>query len=417
MPSLINRNALSYARECLDNFPVVSLQGARQVGKTTLAHELTKTGKVSFYNFDNDQTREAFLADPSFFLGNSTGETLVLDEIQRVPGLMLAIKDELEKDRRPARFLLTGSSNLLRFANKEDSLAGRAVDVRLRGLSQGERIGKLDDFVSFLVSKGSTEANLFTTNFDKESYIDALAKGGYPNLSHLSQRMKNTWIDSYVKRLLEVDVLALNRSADSARLERMVRLLAASPASELSKAKMATQANVPGGTFDNYLEVLFDLYLVESVAAYGRNLTTRQVNKPKVFLSDTAIAMRLSKSNPAKLLEPQGSDYLGGQLEAFVALELLKQRTWSGEQFELFHFRDRNGAEVDLVIELEDGSIFGIEVKASSTYKTEHFRGLKVLKEKAGSQFRGGVVLTTAKNGYNLTSDLIGLPISSLWEV
>ncbi|GAA0996992.1 hypothetical protein GCM10009563_18480 [Subtercola frigoramans] len=196
-----------------------------------------------------------------------------------------------------------------------------------------------------------------------------------------------------------------------------MRLIAANQAGELVKARIATQANIPPSTISGYFDLVEALFLVETLPPWTPNLTKREVGRAKAFISDSALALRLGRLSESQLSSVVGGDQLGGLIEAFAVSELIKQSGWSDEEFELFHYRDRNGLEVDAIIEFAHGTIFGIEVKASKTFKSDHFAGLQALAAKAGSRFIGGVVLNTADQGCQYAPGLYGLPISALWEL
>lgn len=195
----------------------------------------------------------------------------------------------------------------------------------------------------------------------------------------------------------------------------MLSLLAANQAGELVKARIADGAEIPRNTITAYLDVLRSVYLIDELPSWTANLTRREIGRPKAFLSDSALALRLNRQTDQQLL-PLTSDSIGGLFEAFVASELLKQRSWSEHDFQLFHFRDRDGVEVDLVLELDDGRVIALEVKASSTYRSEHFAGLRFLKDRLGDRFIAGIVVGMSDRGYQYADRLFGLPAAALWQ-
>ncbi len=396
----------------LKAFPAIVISGARQVGKSTLASQLVRDAPHLALTFDDEGTLAAAQADPLAFIEQCAEGTLVIDEVQRYPELLLTIKASIDRDRRPGRFLLTGSADLLAVRGQTDSLAGRAVTLHLRAFSQGEMVGRADDFVARALSG---ELFTSTTDWTRRDYARALAKGGYPEVQQLSDRMRKVWVDSYIDRILTRDAVTLPSGGRASRIRTILGLMAANQAGELVKSRVAEQARIPANSFEAYLDVLRSVYLVELLPPWTPNLTKREVGRPKAFVSDPALALRLTRQT-AEQLEALTSDTIGNHLEAFVAEELLKQRSWSSEEFDLFHFRDRNGVEVDLIIELGDGRVIGVEVKASSTYRAEHFKGLRTLQEKLGDRFVAGYVLGTGERRFDFSPGLYGLPISALWE-
>ena len=413
MDALLPRRTVSVGRELLSAFPAVVIQGARQVGKSTLARQLVEDHPAVVVTLDDRRTRDAAVADEAAFVEQCLDGVLVIDEVQREPELLLAIKASIDRDRRPGRFLLTGSADLLTVKGRSDSLAGRAATLRLRGLSQGELAGHPEDFVAWLLA--GTPPQRFATRWTHADYAAAMARGGYPDVRGLSKRLRHAWLDSYLDRVLERDATLLPSGGQPRRLRSIMSLLAANQAGELVKARLADGADIPRNTITAYLDVLRSVYLVDELPPWTANLTRREIGRPKAFLGDSALALRLNRQTEQQLL-PLTSDSIGGLFEAFVASELLKQRSWSDHDYQLFHFRDRDGAEVDLILELDDGRVLGIEVKASSTYRSEHFAGLKFLKDRLGDRFVAGVVVGMADTGYQYADRLYGLPAAALWQ-
>lgn len=410
----VKRNALGVGIEYLDTFPAVVIQGARQVGKSTLARQLSSYRESTFVTLDDPAARQAAVADPNAFVNQCPDGTLIIDEVQYEPELLFSIKANIDKDRRQGRFLLTGSANLLRVKGKTDSLAGRAVTLHLRGLSEGEKSGVRDDFVSAVLSE--RKFSTFTTRHDRASYVETIAQGGYPELQTVSTRTRSIWIQSYLDRLLERDAAVLPSGSLPARLRTVLALAAANQSGELVKARFASQAELPQNSVTAYVDVLESIYLLDLVPPWAENLTKRQTGRSKSFVADTSVAMFLNRQTPSQL-EPLTSSAIGGLFESFVASEILKQKTWSEQIFDVSHFRDRDGLEVDLVVELDDGRVIGIEVKASSTYRAEHYKGLAAMRDKLGDRFVAGFVIGMAQSGYQYADRLFGLPASALWEL
>lgn len=413
MDDLLPRRTVVVGRELLSTFPAVVIQGARQVGKSTLARQLVDDRTAVVVTLDDRRTRDAAVADESAFVEQCPDGVLVVDEVQREPELLLAIKASIDRDRRPGRFLLTGSADLLTVKGRTDSLAGRAATLHLRGLSQGELAGRPEDFVFSLLA--STAPHRFTTEWTRADYAAAIAQGGYPDTRGLRPRLRHAWLDSYLDRVLERDATLLPSGGQPRRLHSVLSLLAANQGGELVKARIADGADVPRNTITAYLDVLRSVFLVDELPPWTANLTKREVGRTKAFVGDSALALRLNRLTEQQLL-PLTSDSIGGLFEAFVASELLKQRSWSEHDYQPFHFRDRDGVEVDLVLELDDGRIIAIEVKASSTYRSDHFAGLRFLKDKLGDRFVAGIVVGMSDTGYQFADRLYGLPAAALWE-
>lgn len=411
---LIHRHAVHVGETLLKHFPVTVIQGARQVGKSTLAGMLTRGARSRAVTLDDVPTLDAAVADPVSFIGQFPEGTLVIDELQRRPELLRTIKANVDRDRRPGRFLLTGSADLLRVKGETDSLAGRAVTLHLRGLSQGELSGRREDWVTAVAER--TNLREYSTTWQRDDYVSALIAGGFPDAVSLSGRLRNTWLDSYLVRVLERDAVTLPGGGQFERLRSVARLLAANQSGELVKGRIADQARIPATSIQTYLDALEAIYVTEMIPAWTTNLTRREVSRPKSLVTDSALAIRLGRVSEAELRDLT-SRALGPMLEGLVSSELLKQQGWSESEFRVSHFRDRAGTEVDLVLELEDGRVIAVEVKSSATYKGDQFTGLRVLRDRLGERFVAGVVLGTAQEGYQFADRLWGLPIASLWEL
>lgn len=414
MDDLLPRRTVSVGKDLLGAFPAVTIQGARQVGKSTLARQLVAGRESVVVTLDDRATRAAAVADEVAFVNQCPGGTLVVDEVQREPELLLAIKASIDADRRPGRFLLTGSADLLSVKGHTDSLAGRAATLHLRGFSQGELAGHPEDFATTLLDHDA-HAPAFRTEWMRGSYASALARGGFPDVRSLHSRLRNAWLDGYLERVLARDATQLPSGGQAGRLRSVLALMAANQGGELVKARLAGDAEIPKNTVTAYLDVLRAVYLIDQLPPWTPNLTKREVGRSKAFVSDSALAMRLTRQTEQQLI-PLTNETMGGMLEAFVAGELLKQQGWSEQDYQLFHFRDRDGVEVDLIIELGDGRVVGIEVKASSSYRAEQFAGLRFLRSKLGSRFLAGIVLGMSTTGYRYADQMYGLPVSALWE-
>ncbi len=414
MTTLIDRHVSSFAREALETFPALVIQGARQVGKSTFARMITEGRPTRLLTLDEPGSLAAAREDPTSFVNQFSDGTLVIDEVQRAPDLILPLKAAIDRDRRASRFVLTGSSELLRYPGTPDSLAGRAITIALRGLTRGEAAGSADDIVARI--HDGVDAGAFSTETTRFDYVAAIAAGGYPEARSLSGRLRRVWFDSYVERLLQRDATDLAPRTDRGRLASVLRLLAANQAGEVVRARIARDAAIPESSMTAYIDLLSALFLVDLIPPWTPNLTSRESSRPKAIVSDSGLALRLSRVDEKQLL-PLDSPFIGGALEGFVAAALLAQRAWSKAEYELYHFRDRNGLEVDLVAELSDGNVIAFEVKTSATVKSEHFAGLRALRDRLGDRFTAGFVLNTASSGSVFADRLSSLPVAALWEL
>ncbi|MGO1234648.1 MAG: ATP-binding protein [Microbacterium gubbeenense] len=408
------RSITAYLNDVLSAMPCAVIQGARQVGKSTLAGQIAAQTPSATFTMDDTDTREAALADPEWFLAQNSDRLIVIDEIQRAPELILPIKASIDRDRRPGRFLLTGSSDLLRVQGAPDSLAGRALTVHLHGFSQGERRGRVDDFAARAHEKSAVSA--FETSENRADIAEMIVAGGYP-ATPIPPRLRRAWFEGYLERILRLDAIDVRQSADESRLQAALRLLAANQAGELVKARLAHDAGIPATSIMRTLDVLEALYLTTSLPPWTQNLTAREASKPKALVTDSGLAAALTRVTPQILTDPLRGPLLGPLLEGFVVTELIKQRTWTATPFEMFHWRDRTGHEVDIVLEFDDGSVLALEVKSTATPRSEHFKGLRTLSEKLGPRFLGGIVICLSNRTLSFGDRLWSMPVSALWDL
>lgn len=414
MTDTLARHLGPVATEMLEFFPGIVIEGARQVGKSTLAAAIAQPDAVVM-NLDDERTRAAATADLAGFIAQAGGRQLVIDEIQRVPELTLAVKASIDSDRRPGRFILTGSSSLLRVRGTADSLAGRVGRQTLYGLSRGESTQTPDDFFTALIAAPG-ELIGYQATAVRSDYAEMLARGAYPEVRTAPTRTRDAWFDSYVQGIIGRDLPELNREVRPARSMAVLRTLAGRQSAELVRATLARETAVPASTITGYLDLLHDVGLVMSVPPWTPKLADREVGRPKTSVIDSGLAMWLGRVTADQAARFDYGDAFGNLLESFVAAELSRQRTWSVQDYHLFHYRVRDKGEIDLIAELRDGSVIAIEVKSSSSFNRGQFAHLQRLRDDLGERFVAGVVLNTSQTGYRYADRLWGAPISALWE-
>lgn len=415
MVNFFRRNILDFSTEILQNMPALTILGARQVGKSTLSKNLVHDVTSSYVSLDDVTSRTIAESDPTAISELCQEGTLVIDEFQRVAKLVLAVKSEIDKNRRPSQFILTGSSNPATFNSTPDSLAGRTIDVVVWGLSQGELRGVKEDFVSKIVSQDEN-IETYQTFESKQSYIEMMTAGSYPELNSLGPTLKRRWIDSYVERVTTHDVREIHRIESTTKLRKLFALLATEQATELVPNNLGKKIGSNNHTVNTYIKALSAMYQIKQVPAFSMNLGKQVISKPKNYVADSAVAMKLAQVTKEYLMSIPGQTYLGGFIEGFVAMEMVKQQTWSDTGYELSHFRSGKN-EVDLVISLDDGTVIGIEVKSSSTISHSDFSGLKHLKDLLGERFLKGIVLNTGQQSHRYGENLYSMPVSALWEL
>lgn len=415
-PVLLPRRAATVVAQSMQDFRVVVVHGARQVGKTTLVQIVARDLSAAYLTLDRAGDREALAADPADFL-DSAGTPLVIDEVQRVgEPLVIAVKVVVDNDNRPGRYLLTGSTNFLTVPGIAESLAGRVDLVTLWPLSMGERSGGRDDFVDRCFGQENLLHHLGEVP-TRTQYLEMLTIGGYPAVQAMADRARRRWSSRYVDTVLsrEIEVAADIRRIDAMR--DMVRYFAATTAQELVVSSVANRLGIDRSTVETYEAWLETVFLIHRVPAWSRNLAAKVVRRPKIYMADTGVAAALLAKTPQTLMSPT-DPATGALVETFVANELAKQLTWSETPARLGHFRRSDGAEVDLVLESDDGRVVGVEVKASSTPRAEDFRWLAMLRDgldASGGDFVQGVLLYAGDRRLPFGDRLVALPIADLW--
>lgn len=412
------RRLFDLGREMLEHSPVLTIQGARQVGKSTLASMLVAGRDHRSVTLDDVAVLDAARTDPWSLVRAGGAGTLVIDEVQRAPELTLAVKAAVDQDRRPGRFILTGSADLGQVSGAKDSLAGRSLNLHLGPFTQGELAGAAadEDLVSAVVAHADDAAWFRSVRTDetRRDLVERICRGGYPPVAEMPERIREAWFSSYSDALLREDAAHGLRADGVSRLAGLLALLAANQAGELVKARIASDSGVPASTVSNLLDLLTGLFVVDTLPPWTPNLTTREVGRRKAYIVDSGLASWLSRLRPAQLADPLQGKALGPLLEGFVVSEVVRQAGWSRTRCRLFHYRARS-TEVDLVCELDDGSVVAFEVKASATASGRMFTGLRELRDLLGDRFRAGVVLNTADHGHVHAERLYALPVQALW--
>jgi uncharacterized protein len=409
-PALYPRFASPMLQDALADTSVVLVHGPRQCGKTTLARTVGENQGYAYVTFDDDTQLAAATEDPAGFAAGLPAK-VVLDEVQRVPGLFLALKAAVDRDRRPGRFILTGSSNVLLVPTLADSLAGRMEILRLHPLSQCELARSRSDFLDSLFSAGFAHRAFPRLGVE---LAERIASGGFPAaLVRTAARRRLAWYRDYVETLVQRDVRNLARISSLDALPRLLQLAAGQTARLLNVAELGGPFQLSRPTIRDYVTLLERTFLLEHVAPWHSNKLSRLVKTPKLHVCDTGLAAALLSFDAAALWADRAA--FGQLLETFVFQELRRQASWQALPVSFFHFRDKDGAEVDVVLE-RGRAVAGIEVKASATVTASDFRGLKKLKAAAGNRFAAGLVLYDGENVVGFGDDLFAVPIPALWQ-
>ncbi len=409
---LVVRRAEAQVAEALTDTRVVSINGARQVGKSTLA-KLAAAAAVqpAIRLLDDPATLRAARDDPAGFVEHDG--LMVIDEIQLAPELFRAIKVVVDSDPRPGRFLLTASARILALRDLPDALPGRMEIFELWPFSQGEIDGGPDRFVDAAFAHGP--ALEFRSELNRRDYLDRVVRGGYPEAVRRPPRRRVAFFDSYLSTLIERDVSELALIERRGELRRLLALLAGRSGGLLVPAVLAARSGIPRTTLTRYLELLAAVFLIKEVPAWSAGSTQRAIGTPKLAYVDSGVACHLLGQDAVRLGEPGGA--AGPMVENFVLAELARQLSWNEQRARLHHYRTRDGVEVDAVLETADGRIVGVEVKAGATIRTEDLAGLRHLASRVGSRFVAGYVLYTGRQTLPFGDRLRAMPIEALWQL
>ncbi|WP_159618375.1 ATP-binding protein [Ruania rhizosphaerae] len=414
-PHLVHRNVSDLAEETLADTPVTVISGARQVGKSTLMQQLISDRDARTINLDLAVDRAAAERDPDGFAMQYPDGLLAIDEIQRVPALLTSLKAAVDQDRRPGRFIVTGSADLLSLRGAQESLAGRAQTIPLEGLSRGEVAERVEDFAAYawrLPAGVPADRPAYT----RRDYLEIAAAPAFPELREASARARGRWLENYADRVLSKDTTDVSGITHLDRLGPLLDVLAARNGSEFVTARAAREVDIPERSVPAYLRAMQSVYLIRVVPGWSNNRATRAVRTPKVYLSDTGLAAHLAGVDVDGLEREVSSTLTGGFVEGFVVGELVKQRAWSQKSYSLSHYRDNHGREVDIVLEDRRREVVGVEVKSAATVGAGDFRGLELLRDKVGERFVAGVVLYTGTRAVPFGDRLWALPLATLWE-
>jgi len=407
-PSLYPRWIKPRIDEALLDTPVVLLAGPRQAGKTTLVRQFSERG-LHYLTLDDELTLLSAREDPVGMIRNL--DRAVIDEIQRAPQLLLAIKKSVDEDRRPGRFLITGSANLTALPTVADSLAGRMETLLLLPLSQSEIENRPANWIERVFAGEILTANPPVVG---NELVERVLRGGYPEaIARPTVKRRIAWTRQYINAIIQRDVRDIAEIDKLEQLPRFLRALAQTAGQMCNYSELGGQVGLDGKTVSRYIGVFEQMYLLKRIDVWARNRLKRVVKTPKLqFIDSGLLAMLMDVT--VKDAQMDKSRY-GHVLESFVFGELLKHTTTADDNYQLLYYRDADKFEVDIVIENAAGQLVGVEVKASATVKDRDLRGLKKLANLAGDQFTAGVLLYDGDETMPLGSKLWAAPLSTLW--
>ena len=393
--------------DALADTPVVFLRGARQSGKSTLVRTIAEGAYPARYvTLDNAGILSAASADPTGFLAGLE-RPVVIDEAQRVPALFLAIKEDVDNNRTPGRYLLTGSADVLTLPRVADALAGRMEVLTLWPLSNSEIRGNDTNLVELLFSEKLTHDCQSAGAID---VMESVVAGGFPEpLQRAEGRRRNAWFDSYVTTILDRDIRDLAQIQDLAAVPRLLQLLAWRTATLHNQSEISRSSGIPNSTLSRYIALLKMTFLLQELPAWAVNLGKRLVKAPKLFMVDTGLACRLLGMDTSRF--KKDGEIAGRLFENHIVLELLKHASWAADPVRLHHFRSQAGQEVDVVLEDRRGNVVGVEIKYSATISPRDFTGLKVLREHLGKKFVRGILIYNGNDMLPFAQNLHALPV------
>jgi predicted AAA+ superfamily ATPase len=396
--------------------PVVLIEGPRSVGKSTLLRELASTSGSAVIDLDDLATRDAVVADPALFMA---GEAPVcVDEYQKAPLVLDAIKAELNRATVPGRFLLAGSTRYETLPEAAQSLTGRLTRVPIQPFTQAEIDGVTNDLLPQLFDDpGSFIIEALSTT-TREEYIQRIVRGGFPlAIDRSSPSSRSRWFDDYIRLTLERDVRELGKLRQAAALPRLLGSLAGQTAQVFSLTDAGSSIDLSAATVESYTRILEAVFLIQQLPAWGTTLTSRTSNKPKVHVVDSGVAAHLLRLSPERLAGRDASALteFGHLLESFVVGELSRQASWMDGLAGTGHWRTYDGDEVDFIAEKYDGTIVAIEVKAGRRIPGSDLAPLRKLRDRLGERFIAGVALYLGERSYTFEDRIHVVPVDRLW--
>ena len=394
----------------LADTPVVCILGPRQVGKTTLCRQIAPSR--SYVTFDDITMLQLAKHDPEGFV-QSLPDYVILDEIQRVPDLLLAIKRDVDQNRKPGRYLLTGSANLLLLSKVKESLAGRIEVITMHPLSEAEKNKVENTFLEQLLEQ-KLAPRIEPNEVRVKKIAERMCQGGFPEpLTRSSIRAKR-WFEQYLQTLMQHDVRDIATIHDHQLLVKLTELLALRTGQLLNVSAVSNELKINRETVDKYITILEHLYLVYRLPAWHSNRSKRLVKTPKIHVVDSGLAAMFHRVSADQWIS--SSEQFGQLLESFVIQQLRVHASWLDRTLHFSHYRDKDQKEVDLVI--EDGTnVYGVEIKKSSTIQAKDGTGLRLLAAKANERFKGGVIFYCGAHTIPLEGpNCYAVPVTRLWS-
>ena len=401
----IVKDALKYRR-------VIILSGARQCGKTTLAQEIATTDSI-YRTLDSVQLLEASMADPEGFVAHGD-ELMIIDEVQRSPLLLPAIKKNVDENKNYGRFLLTGSANIQSLPSVTESLAGRITNVRLRPLSMGEISGVEPNFIKDAFD-GIFNTGTGGTAYNKDDYLRLAFIGGYPEANALPENKSSKWHQDYINAFIEHDLKDIINIRRKDSMHKLLQVLAAWSTKDINVQSIGSSLSIERPTLESYINALEALFLIDRVKAWPSTDYEGIRKKDKLLMSDTGLMASILKWTFDQI--QFDGDRNGKLIESYVYHQLITIMDAQEDEYSIYHYRDAAKREIDFLIEKINGDVLGIEVKAGSVVKKSHFKHLQWFKNNlAKSREFKGIVLYSGGHVLPFGEGMWAVPISALWS-
>lgn len=407
----LQRQLKTALAEALADTPVVCILGPRQCGKSTLAKRYDP--KRHYLTLDDQNYLNLAMEDPQGFV-DQLPEQVTIDEIQRAPELTLAIKRNVDANRKPGRFLLTGSANLLQLPRLADSLAGRMECLYLQPFTASEIEGCETNFLEAWLENGIT-TELDPSNPPAPTNLpERLVAGGYPEAVRRSPARARTWQKQYLQSLIERDIQDIASVKDAANVTRLLEYASLNTAQLLNLSSISKALSYSRATVESYLSILDKLFLIQRLPAWHSNRSKRLIKTPKMHFCDSGLAATLSQLKADQWNEARPR--FGHLLESYILQQFTAMAGWMEEPPSFYHYRDKDQLEVDIVIESKN-KIWGIEVKAAASASKSDCKGLLRLADIAGKAFQQGIVFYDGSSTIPLNQgrNIYTMPLSKLW--
>lgn len=410
------RRMTTVIRDRMGQTPVLLVEGARSVGKSTLLRQLASEVNATFFDFDDDQVLSLANVDlPALVDGPLP---IFVDEYQREPELLTAIKARLNSQTEFGMFVLAGSTSFDSLPASIQALTGRIQRVTLEPLAQAE-IDSVDGSVVDRIFTGNYGAPKQASQTSRSEYVRRISRGGMPlALAQPSDAARARWFEGYFAQVIDRDLRQVRREEKRFDVRALVRQLAFQTGRVINHSKAATRLEISIPTVVANRGYLESLFVLDTLPAWGTTITQRVAKSPKLHVVDSGLASYLIGLSPEKLerRDPSALTEFGYVLESFVVREVMRHVTWMDTPTQFGHWRSLDGDEVDLIVERFDGSVMGIEVKAGVKIEKKDIRGLQTVKQRMGSSFVGGIIFHLGERSYEIEDKIFVLPVDALWS-